>query len=237
MIASELVIYTLILLLSFNVLGLVVSFLPFLFKSLHKYRIQNKRPDAQVFYKRLPLIGINVVSLALISSLGLYGLFPLFDASMKFDVLTILWQVMVVLLIDDLWFYFLHRWMHRNKKMLKMVHSIHHRAFSPLALEYIYVHPAEWLLGYIGPFVGMMLVASISPISIWGFWIYQAIRNLHEIDVHSGFRSLFSQWIPFWGENEHHDLHHEKLDGNYATTFTHWDYIFKTKMKKPDRKK
>lgn len=228
---THLVIYTLVLLLGLNVFGLILSFLPILFKSLHKYRIQDKKPNAKVFYKRLPLIGINVFLLALISSFGLYGLYPLFDPSLDFNVLTVVWQVMIILFVDDLWFYFLHRWMHRNKKVLKMIHSIHHRAHSPLALEYIYVHPLEWLLGYLGPFAGMMIVAAISPISIWAFWIYQFTRNLHELDVHSGFRSIVSQYIPFWGENEHHDMHHEKLDGNYATTFTWWDRIFKTQMK------
>ena len=48
--------------------------------------------------------------------------------------------------------------------------------------------------------------------------------------MHSGFKSKFSKWIPFWGETEHHDKHHESLNGNYATTFTFWDEIFGTKI-------
>ena len=37
-------------------------------------------------------------------------------------------------------------------------------------------------------------------------------------------------FVLFWGESEHHDLHHEKLNDNYAATFTIWDSIFKTKL-------
>ena len=36
--------------------------------------------------------------------------------------------------------------------------------------------------------------------------------------------------IPYWGESEHHDKHHQYLNGNYATTFTFWDDFFKTKL-------
>ena len=36
--------------------------------------------------------------------------------------------------------------------------------------------------------------------------------------------------IPFYGDNEHHDLHHAKRDGNYASTFILWDKIMGTKF-------
>ena len=85
-------------------------------------------------------------------------------------------------------------------------------------------------MGYIGPFIAVFLISIFSPINILAFWLYQLIRNIHELDVHSGYKSFFSKWIPFWGESEHHDLHHKKLNGNYATTFTIWDRLFKTKI-------
>ena len=89
------------------------------------------------------------------------------------------------------------------------------------------------MLGYTGPFIGIISIGVFTDsLSVWAFWIYMIVRNIHELDVHSGFKSKLGKWIPFWGENEHHDIHHEKLDGNYATTFTFWDWIFKTKMKK-----
>ena len=41
---------------------------------------------------------------------------------------------------------------------------------------------------------------------------------------------LYLNGFLFGGESEHHDLHHEKLNGNYATTFTIWDTLFNTKI-------
>ena len=228
--STEFVFYTVILILGLNIFGLLVTLLTVNSKYLHKYRIQDKPLDPKGFYQRLPLIGFNVLTLAGLSSICLFGLFGFFDSSLSFNATTIFWQVAIMFLIDDLWFYCLHRWMHSNKKVLKKVHSIHHRSHSPVALDYIYTHPIEWLSGSLGLFLGLLVVAFIQPPSIWAFWIYQIIRNLHELDVHSGFKSILSPWIPFWGEGEHHDLHHKKLRGNYATTFTHWDRIFGTKM-------
>lgn len=231
MIASDFVFYTLLILIICNVLGFIASILPIYFKSLLRYRIQDKKIDSKVFFSRLPLIFFNIFILSLVSSVGLYFMFPLFDSGLVFSPLLIFLQLAFILIADDFFFYFLHRWMHQNKYVLRTVHRIHHKAFSPLALEYLYVHPLEWMMGYIGPFIGLGVIALFSPISCWSFWLYMLIRNVHELEIHSGFRSKINQWIPFWGENEHHDKHHAKLNGNYASTFTFWDRVFGTKMK------
>ena len=231
--AIKFVSITIIILLSCNVLGFIISLLTIHVKSLHKYRRQDKKINPSIFYNRLPLILFNISLLSVISAFGLYFLFPIFDKSLDFNILIILLQLFIILFVDDFFFYFLHRWMHENKYILKKIHRIHHKASAPFALEYLYVHPIEWMLGYTGPFIGIISIGVFTDsLSIWAFWIYMVVRNIHELDVHSGFKSKIGKWIPFWGENEHHDIHHEKLDGNYATTFTFWDWVFKTKMKK-----
>ena len=228
--AQTIAIYTLVLILSCNFLGLIVSFLPFTSTAIYNHRIQKKHITVQTFIKRMPLITLNIALLAGLSVVGLYYLFPLFDATSQMVVTTILFQLFIIFVLDDLFFYFFHRWMHRNKYILKTIHSIHHRATAPFALDYLYVHPLEWMIGYIGPFIGIILIGLVSGINYWAFFAYILIRNLHEIDIHSGFPSLFSKYIPLWGESEHHDMHHEKLLGNYASTFVIWDKIFKTKI-------
>ncbi len=222
--------YTILIIVCCNIFGFFLSLISIHSKYLYKYRIQKRKIKSSTFYNRLPLILFNIVLLILVSSVGLYYLYPLFDASIDFTILTILIQLLVILFIDDLYFYFLHAWMHKNQYILNKIHRIHHKAISPFALEYIYVHPLEWIMGYLGPFIAIFLISIFTPVNILAFWLYQLIRNIHELDVHSGFKSFFSKWIPFWGESEHHDLHHEKLNGNYATTFTLWDKLFKTKI-------
>jgi sterol desaturase/sphingolipid hydroxylase (fatty acid hydroxylase superfamily) len=230
--AEEFTIITVLILVAINIIGFVVSLLPIYVRKLDKYLIQNKIPTWPALKKRLPLIFLNITIIMILTGTSLYIFYDMFDGSLEIKPLTIVWQVGLILLIDDFFFYFYHRWMHENKKVLKMVHRIHHRATAPQALDYMYVHPLEWMMGYMGPFVGMLTVAMIAPIHCWAFWTYQLVRVLHEVDIHSGYRSFISKYIPFWGETEHHDEHHAKLNGNYAATFTLWDYVFRTKMKK-----
>jgi len=233
------VFYTILIIISCNILGLFLSIASVHLKFLHKYRIQKRKIKASTFYNRLPLILFNIILLLLISSVGLYFVYPyLFSSEITLDYISMLimfLQLFVILIVDDLYFYFLHSWMHKNKYVLDKIHRIHHKAISPFALEYIYVHPLEWIMGYVGPFIALFMISLFGEVSILAFWAYQLIRNIHELDVHSGFKSVFSKWIPFWGESEHHDMHHEQLNGNYATTFTIWDVVFKTKIN--DKKK
>tara|TARA_B100000427_G_scaffold36879_1_gene26677 strand:+ start:122 stop:829 length:708 start_codon:yes stop_codon:yes gene_type:complete len=221
---------TILIIVSCNIFGFLLSIASIHIKFLSKYRIQKRQIKASTFYNRLPLILLNIILLIIISSIGLYYMFPLFDPVIDFSLVAILLQLFFILVVDDLYFYVLHFWMHNNKYVLDKIHRTHHKAITPFALEYIYVHPLEWMLGYIGPFIAIFIISIFYPVNILAFWAYQLIRNLHELDVHSGFKSVVSKWIPFWGESEHHDLHHEKLNGNYATTFTIWDTLFNTKI-------
>jgi len=222
--------FTILIIVSCNIFGFLLSIASIHLKFLAKYRIQKRQIKASTFYNRLPLIFLNITLLIIVSSVGLYYMFPLFESVIDINIKTILIQLFFILVVDDLYFYFLHFWMHNNKYILDKIHRTHHKAITPFALEYIYVHPLEWMLGYIGPFIAIFIISIFFPVNILAFWAYQLIRNLHELDVHSGFKSVVSKWIPFWGESEHHDLHHEKLNGNYATTFTIWDNLFNTKI-------
>ena len=72
----------------------------------------------------------------------------------------------------------------------------------------------------------------IGGIAFESYCIYLIIRNIHEIHIHSGIKtSIFLKIMPLYGNNEHHDTHHEKREGNYASTFTVWDYLLNTKLK------
>ena len=157
---NELIQYTIIIIVTCNLLGFLFSVISIHFSFLNKFKIQKRKIKPITFYKRLPLILFNITLLILISFLGLhffydFGFFQegeILSSGSNFPV--IFAQLFLILVIDDLYFYFLHYFMHKNKFVLKKIHNIHHRAISPIALEYIYVHPLEWMMGYVGPFLG-----------------------------------------------------------------------------------
>ena len=95
MTAFNFVLITMIILIACNFIGLVVSLMPIYFKGLLKYRIQDKKINSKEFFKRLPLIGFNITTLAVVSSIGLYFMFPVFfDSSLAFNGPVVLLQLL-----------------------------------------------------------------------------------------------------------------------------------------------
>lgn len=227
----ELALATVLLLVFSNTIGVIYSFIALYSNLFKSYRIQPKEYNKGVLLNRLPLYLFNLIILMLISGISMYVFGGYF--SQKGDSWWIIgFQVLFVFLVDDLWFYIAHRWMHENKMALKKIHSIHHRATTPFPLEYLYVHPLEWMLGMIGSALGIGLIFLIMPMNIYAFWLFGLIRNLHEIHIHSDLHIPATSWIPFVSSTKKHDDHHAYLNGNYASTFTIWDNVFKTILKK-----
>lgn len=228
------IIGTLVLLLSSNLFGLLYSLVVLRTNWFTKFRIQDKPYEPGVLKKRLPLFMLNLLILSIFSAGGVYILRNFFDTNWP-SWWVMLFQVLFVFIIDDFWFYIAHKWMHENKFILKKIHSIHHRASTPFPLEYLYVHPFEWMLGIVGTFIGYLILLSFMPLNIYAFWTFGLLRNLHEIHIHSDLKIPFLKSIPLISPVEDHDLHHAKLDGNYASTFRIWDRVFKTRFN--DREK
>ena len=222
---------TVLVLVGSNLFGLIYSMLVLKTNIFKAFRIQSKSYQDAIFRKRMPLFLFNFIILLFVAGAGSYLIYDSIDTS-----LTSLWiiglQVLFAFVIDDAWFYFFHRWLHENKFMLRHVHSIHHRATTPFPLEYLYAHPLEWMLGMIGVGIGFALILIVMPINIYALWTFGLLRNLHEIQIHSDLQLPFFSNIPFLSKTKHHDDHHSKLEGNYASTFNWMDRIFKTTFKK-----
>tara|TARA_B100001179_G_scaffold64281_1_gene44775 strand:+ start:1497 stop:2189 length:693 start_codon:yes stop_codon:yes gene_type:complete len=212
-----------------NLIGYIYTALILHTNLINDYRIQPKEYFAKRFYERFPLILFNI---SILLGVGIVGVFLLQDF-IAFELPTVwvfVWQLVLIFLIDDLYFYFYHSALH-TKFLYKHIHKTHHRSTMPIPMEYIFTHPLEWFFGAIGPFIGLVVIASFAEINIYAFWAMSALRNLHELDIHSGIKSSkITSLIPFYGTTEHHDLHHSKNRGNYASTFTLWDKVFGTEI-------
>ncbi len=219
---------TIILVFLINAFGYIYSYLIVTKKIGANNQIQpNANREVEYFKNHRPLFLLNVSILILFVFIGLHFFGDyIISFNSELTILNIILQLLIILIFDDTFFYFLHRLMHENKFIYKKIHKIHHRANSPIPIDYIYVHPLEWMSGFIGPFIGIIIIGGVS---IYSFWLYLLVRNFHELSIHSGLKTSFVKF-PFYGTNEHHDIHHARRDGNYASTFTLWDVLFKTKL-------
>jgi sterol desaturase/sphingolipid hydroxylase (fatty acid hydroxylase superfamily) len=131
---------------------------------------------------------------------------------------------LVMVIIDDAWFYWTHRMLHANTRLYKSVHRIHHRSIDTTPLTGLSFHPLESFI--------INIPLAVLPIFIGvgqNFFVLAIlISTFNNIAGHSGF-----EWAPKWWDRVpvlrakapsiHHNLHHEKSRGNYGLYFTFWD--------------
>ena len=181
------------------------------------------------FWKRLPLIAFNLTILTALTVVGLAMGYTAFDFGWQGGALVV-GQFLFLVFLDDAYFYFFHRLLHVNPYLYKKVHKVHHRAFAPFPLEYIYVHPLEWMFGALAIPVGLGCIFSRQWFNlrsrILGLRILAEFpRNRYSLGASFVSRNVDS----IYGTTEHHDRHHmKKTQGNYASTFTIWDRALKT---------
>jgi len=125
----------------------------------------------------------------------------------------------------DTWFYWLHRWMHKEPAY-RLVHKLHHLSTSPNLLTTLSVNPLESLIngGFVPLFVAAVTVhqdtmALIGPTNIiMGFY------------VHSGYEFFPRWWNRTWASKwfitaTFHDQHHKYFNWNFGGYTTIWDRI------------
>jgi sterol desaturase/sphingolipid hydroxylase (fatty acid hydroxylase superfamily) len=89
----------------------------------------------------------------------------------------------------------------------------------------------EWMLGMIGPALGVVTIMLIfGQMYAWPMWIMIVFRSLHEIQAHSGLRATWTRYSFFLGTSDHHDHHHSMLNGNYGSITRIWDLVFGTEI-------
>jgi len=190
-----------------------------------------QQPNMNTFDKRKPLIIGNFIGTCIVAALAFSIFGFMFSLSTDFPFWELGVQVLVIMAIDDAWFYSCHRMLHHNAWLFKHIHSVHHRVRSPLPLDYLYVQPAEWMMGAIGILLGVVAIyLYCGDVNAYALFIYAMFRPLHEIHIHSGLPSKITQKLKHMGSSEHHGAHHAKLKGNYASTFKWLDRFLKTHL-------
>ncbi|RPA83621.1 putative C-4 methylsterol oxidase [Ascobolus immersus RN42] len=143
---------------------------------------------------------------------------------------TIAYQVAIFFVCEDAWHYWFHRAFHWGP-LYRGVHKLHHKYSAPFGLAAEFASPIEVMalgFGSVGiPIVWCALTGNLHVITMY-IWII--LRLFQAIDAHSGYEFPWSlhHFLPFWAGAEHHDVHHEKFVGNYASSFRWWDYMLGT---------
>lgn len=131
----------------------------------------------------------------------------------------------------DTWFYWLHRWMHKEP-VYSWVHELHHRSNSPNMLTTFSVHPFEsWINGSWG-FIFMALLTVHQQTAL----LIGVTAPLMGLYVHSGYEFFPRWWHKSWATKwfittTFHDQHHKYFNYNFGGYTPVWDYICGTVRK------
>ncbi len=193
--------------------------------SLQKYRLRNP--------KVVPLSATNKylrISLNGFFALGYYFAFAYFFKGYVTNVgalgpLQLVGEVLAILLLYDLLYYWMHRGFHRPP-LMRLVHRTHHKVRNPTAADGLYLDPWDNAAGLSVFFLSVLIVGPISTTTfLTAVFVYITINNINHTGI--GLPHPIFKLTNHWARK--HDLHHGVNPGsNYGTIFPIWDKMFGT---------
>jgi ring-1,2-phenylacetyl-CoA epoxidase subunit PaaE len=137
--------------------------------------------------------------------------------------------VVLMIVVTDAWFYWLHRFMHRPS-VYKYVHALHHKSLdvNPFTSNSFHVIEAIALTLWVLPFLYFI---PVSPVALG---IVQTLGTLNNLKSHLGYEFFpkFFRIPPFnmLVNATNHSLHHTQYNGNYGLFFRYWDILCGTEL-------
>lgn len=135
----------------------------------------------------------------------------------------------IFLVLDDTWFYWMHRLLH-HPKIFKYIHKVHHKSIDVNPFTALSFHWAETLLLTIW----IVPLSMVFPMYMPAFGIVQIWGLLDNIKSHLGYELFPSWWNTSIGKlmtsSTHHNMHHSKFNGNYGVHFRLWDRFMGTEF-------
>jgi sterol desaturase/sphingolipid hydroxylase (fatty acid hydroxylase superfamily) len=142
---------------------------------------------------------------------------------------TLAWVVGIVA-FNDLWFYGWHRALH-TRWLYRHVHSVHHKSVDVNPFSSYSFHAFEsFILG-----AWVVPAAVLLPMPMSALAGVQIVGLLNNVNSHLGYELLPAWWVrapvlAWSASSTYHNLHHQKLHGNYGLFSRVWDRLFGTEL-------
>ncbi|MGY5849091.1 sterol desaturase family protein [Salegentibacter sp. F14] len=141
-------------------------------------------------------------------------------------------SLVLVLLIHETYYYWVHRWMH-HPSIYKSVHKVHHDSLTPTPWTAFSFHPWESFLEAII----LPLILLIVPVNIYVLVFYLLLMTISSVINHLDIEIYPKTFQKTWlgklliGATHHH-FHHAEFNTNYGLYFTFWDKLMGTESPK-----
>jgi len=179
-----------------------------------KYKVQQDKNvplDREKLKKVLRTVVFNNVVLNAVFALPMYRAQQRAGCSFSVEEtpiwLTILVDLALFLIVQEVVFYYSHRLFHLPY-IYPLVHRKHHQWTAPIGIVCIYTTPIEYLTGNgLSVFLGPLLCRS--HIVTW--WLWFALAHIGTTIHHSGYH------LPGFPSPQFHDYHHLTFQWNFGT--------------------
>jgi lathosterol oxidase len=136
--------------------------------------------------------------------------------------------IVLLIVLQDAYFYFTHRAMH-HRKLFGFFHRVHHLSTRPTPWSAYAFAPGEAVVH--AAFVPLVwAVVPMHQLAVFAFLLFMITRNvLGHLSIEL-FPSGFAQHR-LWGlvtTTTHHGMHHRRSNANYGLYFTFWDRVMGT---------
>ena len=135
-------------------------------------------------------------------------------------------EAATVILLYDFGYYFMHRFLFHEWRILRGVHSVHHAARNPRVIDSLLLHPIETFMGLSLFFGSVGLVGGVHLYTLALLFItYTAFNILNHAGVDIPRFPVRTLGILAAKHDRHH---HSMISGNYASITPLPDIIFGT---------
>lgn len=160
-----------------------------------------------------------------------YGWFKFYAEVDQFGWAYLVASIVGLAIFHDAYFYWTHRLIH-HKKLFRHFHAVHHRSVNPTPFTAYSFDVGEAAINFMVIPLYCMIVPTHGLATMAYMW-FMITRNALG---HCGYELMPRGWTrnPLLNLSTtitHHDMHHERMNGNYGLYFTWWDRWMGTEHK------
>jgi lathosterol oxidase len=202
------------------------------YKKFENRRLMLEHPKNFNFLHDLNFTMQYVIALAAWQSLfrhpDIIGYTKIYTDVNQYGMLWFFLSLPICLMLQDTWFYWMHRFNHENKCLYNNFHSKHHKTVNITSWGTVAFHPVDAILINLWLPIELFLIPVHPDIMITHAFIGGIWASLG----HTGFRLFPFSWnrfkiMQYLNTAPMHSLHHIK-NGNYGLYFLFWDKAFGT---------
>jgi Delta7-sterol 5-desaturase len=220
--------------------GTIISLVYFIFWKKLKVRLQNwriqinQRADSKQIKREIKnaffVLAVGSLFSSIVYYLSTQGYTKIYTHFSDHNAFFGIGGFFLLLIIDDTWFYWMHRLLH-HPKIFKYIHLEHHKSVDVNPFTSMSFHFMEPFLLTLWIFPVAFFVPTYAPV----FILVQTWGLLENIKSHLGYEIYPAWWNKSWfrfmTSSTHHNMHHNKFTGNYGIHFRIWDCLLKTEFK------